>query len=70
MDIIILIFIGLIGLSFGSFMNVLIVRVPKDLSIVKPSSYCPQCMEDLTWKDNIPLLSYILLKVPKLCFNL
>lgn len=62
MDIIILIFIGLIGLSFGSFMNVLIVRVPKDLSIVKPSSYCPQCMEDLTWKDNIPLLSYILLK--------
>lgn len=62
MDIIILIFICLIGLSFGSFMNVLIVRVPKDLSIVKPSSYCPQCMEDLTWKDNIPLLSYILLK--------
>ena len=49
MDIIILIFIGLIGLSFGSFMNVLIVRVPNDLSIVKPSSYCPQCLEDLTW---------------------
>lgn len=62
MDIVILIFIGLIGLSLGSFMNVLIVRVPKDISIIKPASYCPQCMEDLTWKDNIPLISFILLK--------
>ncbi len=62
MDIILIIFIALIGLSFGSFMNVLILRVPKGISIVKPSSYCPQCMEDLAWKDNIPLISYILLK--------
>lgn len=62
MDIILLVFITLIGLSLGSFMNVLIVRVPKDISIVKPASYCPQCMEDLSWKDNIPLISYILLK--------
>lgn len=62
MDIILLVFITLIGLSLGSFMNVLIVRIPKDISIVKPASYCPQCMEDLSWKDNIPLISYILLK--------
>lgn len=62
MDIILLIFIALIGLAFGSFMNVLIVRVPKDISIIKPSSYCPQCMENLSWKDNIPLFSYIALK--------
>lgn len=62
MDIVILVFIGLIGLSMGSFMNVLILRVPKDISIISPSSYCPQCMEDLSWKDNIPVLSYILLR--------
>ncbi len=61
MDIILTVFIGLIGLAMGSFMNVLIIRVPKGISIVKPSSYCPQCMEDLSWKDNIPLLSYIFL---------
>ncbi len=61
MNILIILFIGFIGLSLGSFMNVLILRVPKGISIVKPSSYCPQCMEDLSWKDNIPVLSYIML---------
>lgn len=62
MNIIFLIFIGIIGLVFGSFMNVLIVRVPKNISIVKPASFCPQCMEDIAWRDNIPVVSYILLK--------
>ncbi len=62
MDILIIIFIGIIGLVFGSFMNVLILRVPKNISIIKPSSYCPQCMEDIAWYDNIPIISYILLK--------
>ena len=62
MDILSIIFIGIIGLVFGSFMNVLIMRVPKNISIVKPSSFCPQCMEDIAWKDNIPVISYILLK--------
>lgn len=62
MDILSIFFTGIIGLVFGSFMNVLIMRVPKNISIVKPSSFCPQCMEDIAWKDNIPVISYILLK--------
>lgn len=62
MDILSICFIGILGLVFGSFMNVLIMRVPKNISIVKPSSFCPQCMEDIVWKDNIPVISYILLK--------
>ena len=61
MDILSIFFTGIIGLVFGSFMNVLIMRVPKNISIVKPSSFCPQCMEDIAWKDNIPVISYILL---------
>lgn len=62
MDILSIIFISIIGLVFGSFMNVLIVRVPKNISIVKPSSFCPECMENILWYDNIPVISYILLK--------
>lgn len=62
MDILAVIFTGIIGAVFGSFMNVLIVRVPKNISIIKPASYCPQCMEDIAWYDNIPVISYILLK--------
>ncbi len=62
MDILSIIFICIIGLVFGSFMNVLIMRVPKNISIIKPSSFCPQCMENIKWRDNIPVISYILLK--------
>jgi leader peptidase (prepilin peptidase)/N-methyltransferase len=58
-DLIALIF----GLIFGSFYNVLIYRVPKDLSIVKPErSFCPVCKHQLEWKDNIPILSYLFLR--------
>lgn len=62
MNIAILIFTVLIGMAVGSFINVLIYRVPKELSIIKPSSYCPQCNHSLSWYDNIPLISYIILR--------
>jgi len=52
----------LIGLTIGSFLNVLIVRVPKDESIVFPASHCPTCNNPLKFWHNIPLLSWILLK--------
>lgn len=51
-----------IALSFGSFANVLIYRVPRELSIVNPGSYCPSCKHKLMFWDNIPLISYILLR--------
>ena len=52
----------LMGLVVGSFLNVLIHRLPKDESILRPHrSYCPRCGHDIAWYDNIPVLSFILL---------
>ncbi|MDP2939231.1 MAG: prepilin peptidase [Candidatus Omnitrophota bacterium] len=45
----------------GSFLNVCIYRMPKEESIVKPGSHCPNCSAVIYWFDNIPILSYIIL---------
>lgn len=50
------------GLAVGSFLNVLIYRLPRGESIVHPPSHCPACGEPIKWHDNIPLLSFIILK--------
>ncbi len=55
-------FIFIIGLCVGSFLNVCIYRLPRSQSILHPSSHCPNCQNWLKWYDNIPLLSYSLLK--------
>ena len=57
---IILIFI--LGLIVGSFNNVCIYRIPRNESIIYPASHCPKCRSKIKPIDNIPLLSYILLK--------
>jgi leader peptidase (prepilin peptidase)/N-methyltransferase len=57
---VILIFI--LGLIVGSFSNVCIYRIPKNESIIYPASHCPKCRSKIKPVDNIPLLSYILLK--------
>jgi leader peptidase (prepilin peptidase)/N-methyltransferase len=49
------------ALLVGSFLNVLIHRLPLGISIVKPRSRCPQCGRQIRWYDNVPLLSYLLL---------
>ena len=54
--------ITLFGLLFGSFLNVCIVRLPRKQSIVLPRSHCPFCMHTIRWYDNIPLVSYVLLR--------
>ncbi len=59
--ILISIFIFLIGLSLGSFLNVVIYRLPKSYSIVYPASSCPNCGYKIKFYDNIPVLSYVIL---------
>ena len=61
-DVIGLVVLAFLGLTVGSFLNVCIHRIPKGLSIVNPGSSCPQCGYALRWFDNIPLVSYALLR--------
>jgi leader peptidase (prepilin peptidase)/N-methyltransferase len=56
------ILIILCGLAWGSFLNVVIYRLPAGLSLVKPPSSCPSCHERIKPYDNIPVLSYLLLR--------
>ena len=61
-DIIMIPLLFILGASFGSFLNVVIYRVPKKMSIIRPASHCFSCKEPIKIKDNIPILGYFLLK--------
>ena len=60
-DPVILILVFLFGISFGSFLNVLIYRLPLKKSLVNPPSECPECGSRVKFYDNIPIVSYIIL---------
>jgi leader peptidase (prepilin peptidase) / N-methyltransferase len=51
-----------VGLLFGSFLNVCISRLPRHESIARPKSHCPSCGKPIRWYDNVPVLSWILLR--------
>src|SRR5512147_1815789 len=53
---------GLVGLAVGSFLNVVITRLPRGEAMVAGRSRCPRCGAAIPWHDNVPLLSYLLLK--------
>lgn len=53
---------AIIGLIIGSFLNVVIYRVPEKKSIVRPASACPNCGEPIKRYDNIPVISYLVLR--------
>ena len=53
---------GLIGLAVGSFLNVVIARVPERQSVVRPRSRCPRCDAPLSSRDNVPVVSWLLLR--------
>jgi leader peptidase (prepilin peptidase)/N-methyltransferase len=61
-DVTVAILIGALGLAFGSFLNVCIARLPRHESIVKPRSRCPACLAPIAARDNVPVLSYLLLR--------
>lgn len=52
----------IIGACFGSFANVIIYRLPREESVVKPRSYCYSCKKSISWYDNIPILSWFVLR--------
>ena len=57
----------IIGACVGSFLNVCIYRIPRDISIVSPRSYCPNCGASIPWFRNLPLLSWILQRGKAAC---
>jgi leader peptidase (prepilin peptidase)/N-methyltransferase len=58
LDVIVFVF----GAVVGSFLNVCVHRMPRDQSLATPRSHCPHCKAPIRWRDNIPLLSFILLR--------
>ena len=56
------IFIFLFGICLGSFINVVIYRLPIGLSLIRPGSRCPSCGVAIAWYDNLPLLSFLILR--------
>jgi leader peptidase (prepilin peptidase)/N-methyltransferase len=56
------IFAGLLGLAFGSFLNVCLSRWPEGESVVQPRSHCRQCGRTLAWWENVPLVSWLSLR--------
>ncbi|NLV54691.1 MAG: prepilin peptidase [Acidimicrobiales bacterium] len=58
----VVVFLGILGLAVGSFVNVVIVRVPSEESLLHPPSKCPLCETPIKPRDNIPVLSWLLLR--------
>jgi leader peptidase (prepilin peptidase) / N-methyltransferase len=54
--------VAIVGLLVGSFLNVVIWRVPRNESVVSPRSRCPQCGHEIRGRDNVPILSWLLLR--------
>ena len=61
-DIVLTIAFAIFGLCIGSFLNVVIHRLPRGTSVVTPPSRCPGCGYQLQWSDNVPVLSWVLLR--------
>ncbi len=58
LEVILTVWVFLLGLVLGSFLNVVIARLPADESLVRPGSRCPKCGHPLSWYENIPLVSW------------
>jgi leader peptidase (prepilin peptidase)/N-methyltransferase len=61
-DLLVVLFFAAIGAVVGSFLNVCILRLPSEQSVVRPPSRCPGCGSGVRWYDNIPVLSWLMLR--------
>jgi leader peptidase (prepilin peptidase)/N-methyltransferase len=52
----------ILGSVFGSFLNVVVYRLPRGMSLIEPSSHCPVCNRHIRWFDNIPIISWFVLR--------
>lgn len=59
--------VTLFGLLWGSFLNVVIYRVPRDMSVVRPASHCPGCGKPIAGYDNVPVFSFLILRGKARC---
>ena len=57
-----LVFVGIIGACVGSFLNVVVYRLPAGQSLIRPASHCPRCSHKLAWYDNVPVLGWLWLR--------
>src|SRR4051794_28824285 len=61
-DMVVTVMVAVIGLAVGSFLNVVIHRVPQGVSVVTPRSHCPGCGSGIRPRDEIPVLSWLVLR--------
>ena len=61
-EVVIVVLAGIYGSMLGSFLNVCVYRLPRDESVIRPRSRCPKCGNPVAWRDNIPVISWLLLR--------
>jgi len=62
LELLVTIIAGIVGLMIGSFLNVCITRWPAELSVIRPRSRCPRCEKPIAWYDNVPVVSWLVLR--------
>ncbi len=61
-EFVVLIFLFVLGISTGSFLNVVVYRLPREMSLVHPGSHCTSCGKAIAWYDNVPVIAWFFLK--------
>ena len=58
----IVLWLCLVGGTIGSFLNVVVYRLPLGISLIRPPSHCPPCKQPIRWFDNVPVFGWIMLR--------